>query len=373
MMDVQSLPSLLRTFPPNSSRNRPNVCNGFIATIDEEYPAQHKPVPMSSVEAPRTFGMMLDPVLCITPEKKLASVLRRRTLPTDGLNEDRIAVNDKQNTNLRESRVRFDKNVAIHHLSPEYSTDSNSTENYTSGLSIASDSHESHGMLADISMISNSETGLPLCDDLLESSDIWNNKIDLLSSQQGRVGHFGLYGDDSCDSALLAFGDSSDCEPISVVASDIRASSSEGSRLGLLPDSLKAAKISKSQPRKSSSLPLVRDSPQKLLSKPFVIPASVHGSGVLSSLQATASSLESRQLSTASQRLDLASRSCSTPVTDNALARPELNSMLRMGREIADLRGKTSDLTSIIKEKIDEKMRTKITEKVLNYFDQLLF
>lgn len=76
-----------------------------------ELPSVFRPVPLKPTSS---YSALADPELCLTPERRIPTLVRLRQSSgdecTDGYNP------------LRESRVKFDHNVAVHHLSPEYST-----------------------------------------------------------------------------------------------------------------------------------------------------------------------------------------------------------------------------------------------------------
>ena len=314
----------------------------FLDTTNwDEYPVGQKPVPSSLAEL-YSSRFAFDPLLSITPEKRVPTLVKLNS--TDDV---------EAGSSLRQTKVHFDQNVAVHQLSPEVSADLSSVMNSSEERNTSPEL-----LLASCGCDRDSDTSSPpivrinvSSDDHLNISSDDSYRFSPTSDSTGKLNagetshnyrfldsltkDFNSFGltDPELD---LSLANSTDCEPISIMASDLRVASDSsisrtvGSRVstGKKSESLTAATVSRSRPGAG----LGRSS-DVLLEKPRLRTGG---------LQASASG----------------------GAAMGVLARPELNSSRRLTKEMAELRAEGFDRQAILKGNLDPKLKEKIDEKV---------
>lgn len=299
----------------------------------DEIPVSTKPVPSSLAEI-YSSKFAFDPLLCITPEKRVPTLVQLNS--TDDV---------EPSLSLRQTKVHFDQNVAVHHLSPEVSTDISSIMNSSEERNISPEVPlKSYGRYLE------SDVSPPIVRINVSSEDhldISSEDSYRFSPRSDSTGE--LCADEICQSYMgsltkdfnsfnltdpeldLSLANSTDFEPISIMASDLRTASDSkpvGTRFstGKKTESLSAVTVSRTRP----------------------------GAG----LGRSSDILEKPRLRTGSQAF------ASGGATGGVLARPELNSTLRLTKEMAELRAKEFDKHAILKGNLDPKLKGKIDEKV---------
>jgi len=251
---------------------------------DESTPSLVTPFPSSNHPPSTELTATFDPTLCITPERTVASQLP--------LQHPHLGVSgDDCESNRRTTKVHFDQTVSVHHLSPEYGSNNASSDDHCfSGL---------------------------------------NCNADVLSSM--------------CDQL-----DTSDVEPISIIASDLRRLSPNSVSL------LKELESSKSlQQNSSASKNISGDCTRKKKKS--------------KSDSSTCTQVVTEVGRTGSVPGDSAHTGQHVEPTVEAecvLARPEFNSMLKMSSKIAQLQQLEFDMVAVTKEKISPKLKQQVFEKV---------
>jgi len=250
---------------------------------DESAPSLTTPYPTLPHPPSSELSTAFDSALSVTPERTVSSrVLLHHSDPHLGV------TNNSCEPDHRATKVHFDQTVSVHHLSPEYSSNNESPDDYR---------------------LSELDT-------------------DMLSSTYSEL-------------------NTSDIEPISVIASDLRhLSASSVSLLGELESN-------RSQPHSSSvGKNLLGNGTRKKKSKSGSSPSML----VVTELGNTGGIL--------------AESVCGYPDDEQnvepecVLAKPDFNSTLKMSNEIAQLQEQHFDLVAVAKEKISSKLKQQLFEKV---------
>lgn len=302
-------------------------------------PATAKPVPISMPDG-YLYSAMFDPNLSVTPEKmRLPTLVKLNSAEGD---------DDDSFENFRGTKVHFDQNVAVHHISPEISTDLstlvNSSLESNGSTSAEGLTPESDGAPSGFSSYK------PAVLNLSGSSDEFMSSYSSVGD-----GYVSRYCDGDLSTitkdlnALKAKDPELDlsiinlvesCEPISVVASDLCTKNSKNSFKKSLDSRLYSG-------RNSQSMPIIKvnkNVPEKELSSGKELPV-----------------ISGKSMTTDGIRRLLKDQ----PV--GMLAQPELNSTLRLTKEMSSLKAKEFDVQAVLK---DPKIKGRIDEKVAFYYEQ---
>jgi len=253
------------------------------SAIDESAPLRTTPFPSSHHPPSTDLSSTFDPALCVTPE---------RTVPVSSRVPLRCPVpsvsKDDSEPDHRATKVHFDQTVSVHHLSPEYGSNAGSPDDYRLSELNADSLHST-------------------CDEF----------------------------------------DTSDVEPISVIASDLRHLSPSSVLLLSELDSSRTLQQSSSSGKNIPSDGAKKKKKSKTSSNiPVVMDFGSTGTVSYSS----ADSCQDCEL---------------TVETECALAKPELNSTLKISKEILQLKLQEFDLAAVTKEKISPKLKQQVFEKVM--------
>lgn len=248
------------------------------SAIDESAPLRTTPFPSSHHLSSTDLSPTFDPALCVTPE---------RTVPVSSRVPLQCSVpsvlEDDAEPDHRATRVHFDHTVSVHHLSPDYS---------------------SNGASPDDCRLPELKTDSPY-------------------------------------STCSEF-DTSDIEPISVIASDLRRFSPTSLSLLSEPDSSRVLQRSRSS---ATGKNISGDSAKKKKKSKT--------SSSISAVTIPDSSVHNCQ----NDELIIEA--------ECTLAKPELNSTLKISHEIAQLQLQEFDLAAVTKEKISSKLKQQVYEKVM--------
>lgn len=267
------------------------------------YQGLTKPMAATFLDTFESFG---DPDLCVTPEKptpKLRRTLRDPTTDDECENENETE-SDQTPSRTTKHKVRFDQNVEIKHMSPEY------LGNWGDGSSPSSQSPQQQ----------------------IESGEDKFKKNLEPSRDAYEVNNYRDYIE--INGAAAEADDEDDLEPISVVASDLRETTKTKSK----KENVGASKRKVSKPKKLTSKPKKES-------------------------QRSSSSRESSPLQSAASSV----MSLSDGTTESVFARPEFHTTLRLSKEMKQLQEEELDLSAAVKQKLEVsgKTRTQIQEKVL--------
>lgn len=296
----------------------------------DEFPVSAKPVPSSLAEM-YSNRAAFDPLLSITPEKRVPTLVRLNS--TDDI---------ETGSSLRQTKVHFDRNVAVHHLSPDISTDISSIMNSSEERNVSPEvllKSYDHNLESPpiVRIMNSSEDRLDFCrEDSCRFSPRSDSTDELYMDELSRNYLSSLSKDFNSlrltDPELdLSLANSTDSGPISIMASDLRTASdsslskSVGTRVST---SKKSESLTVNRMRSGAGLGRSGDIPEKPRSRTSS-QASASGGGTM-----------------------------------GVLARPELNSTRRLTREMAELKAKEFDKHAILKGNLDPKLKGKIDERV---------
>lgn len=306
-------------------------------------PVTAKPVP-TPVPDGYSYSAMFDPNLSITPEKiRLPTLVKLNS--AEGDDTDSFA-------NFREMKVHFDQNVAVHHFSPEISTDLSTLVN---------SSLESNGSASPEMLTASPENGTPSRFSSYNPADVSPKDVDLSGSSDEFTSSYSslgnVYASRCCDGELstitrdlnalkakdpeldLSIVNSVEsCEPISVVASDLCTRHSKNS----FKKSLDSRFYSSRRPQSMPNIKVNKNIPEKDLSTRKELP-------VITGKSMTADGIRCLPKD--------------QPV-GMLLSQPELNSTLRLTKEMSSLKAKEFDVQTVLK---DPKIKGRIDEKVASY------
>jgi len=285
---------------------------------------------------------------------------------------------------LRESRVHFDQHVAVHHLSPptdgnspdgsprtSSSPDSIDNDDYASRYSnelstsyLGYDDYETTpkaGVLRDRSG-SGMYGELKELDSTLSSYGFFppSPNTDATCKKHSLSDH--VVRSISGDIAALDNSNMSDSnEPISVVASDLRRFTVDSSG----PSKSKKLFHNNESTLKSRSVPVISDRTPALPMNVYrSLPVVVQRSGVPERSPPYRPLKDFDFANSAGDGAEAPSVDSEEGI-QNALSRPELNSTLRVGRDLAKMKGKGFDVTESMRVRVNARTKLMIDEKVL--------
>lgn len=306
-------------------------------------PVTAKPVPMPTPDG-YSYSAMFDPNLSITPEKmRLPTLVKLNS--AEGDDNDSFA-------NFREMKVHFDQNVAVHHFSPEISTDLSTLVN---------SSLESNGSASPEMLTASPESdAAPSRFSSYNPADVSPKDVNLSGSSDEFTSSYSsslgdAYASRCYDGELstitrdlnalrakdpeldLSIANSVEsCEPISVVASDLCTNTKHSK--DSFKKSLDSRFYSGRKPQSMPNIKVDKNVPEKELSAYKELP-------VVAGKSMTADGIRCLPKD--------------QPV-GMLLSQPELNSTLRLTKEMSSLKAKEFDVHAVLK---DPKIKGRIDEK----------
>ncbi len=321
----------------------------FISDKDS-YPVLRKPTPSLQPPVPGLSQLLSDPNLCVTPEKggtgrKSSPKAGKVRVQTQSLNRgsDEGLVSDRPCRPLNSDRVRFDTVVEVKQLSPDPSL-LTVCEGGSQGQIIGQQAPSSGASPQNVDdewdfsspcLDKSGETygpedkfGTKYVIPKTQYSPPRDGNVDVVdvSSEYKSSTYGDITGAQSSHQGVRTQSsrpsDSSDLEPLSVFASDLRRSAQSTSSL---ENSTKLRKGASTQSQVSHKVV-----PRRETSSPVT--------GV-------------------------------TCVNENVLARPEFNSTVRVGKELQELRESELDVAAAVEQKlrVSSKARSQVDEKVREY------
>lgn len=296
-------------------------------SMEEAFPSRFLPRPLmiSELEAVNT---VLDPKLLVTPERRPPSLVQ---LHHPSPEDDQFY--------HRTTRVHFDQNVSVHHILPECANSSESTDDGSCNRMDSTDCVACPEL--DLTTLSDSEPISVVASDLrnlsvpLRSGFSASNKSSIkkfsctTSSVDDKRGKF-----NANDKSRQVIGgtqrtESHKCADNAKQKLDISLPKSDGARGSPL----------ESYGHQNAMV-------KRSFSSPMVVPetGSTDGLSLADAVMLTSPPSE--------------------PGLQCVLAKPELNTTLKMNREIEQIKQQEFDLPAVVKEKINPKLKAKVLEKV---------
>jgi len=300
--------------------------------MEEAFPSRFQPKPLSVSQLELLKGAY-DPMLIATPERRLPTVVQLQH-PSSSASQ----FPEEDSFRGRVTRVHFDQNVAVHHISPE---SINSSGSLVECYPTTSGSTEDKGMRCPELDLTNLSDYEPIS---VVASDLRNLSSALTSSFKTNSGL------NACRFSDVA--SSNDRHQKHKSADKLHRKSSSNLGIGLnTNDDVKQRETGSVDECSVKRSYIGRKSP---------LESSNHISAVSPVVVSETGSTEGLCLTDA-VRLTSPSMEAGPQCV---LARPELNSTLRLSREIEHVKDQDFDVSAIIKEKLNPKVKTKIVEKV---------
>lgn len=302
--------------------------------MEEAFPSRFQPRPLmvSELEA---VNAMLDPKLLVTPERRPPSLAQLQ----------HPASSEDDQFYHRTTRVHFDKNVSVHHISPECANSSESTDDCSSSWVDSTDGVTCPEL--DLTTLSDSD---PIS---VVASDLRNLPVSLRSSLNA--------SNKSAIKSIPIFTSSVDDMPrkFNTKSDKVKNGAQRTESRKCADDAKQKFQITLPKSDGARRSPVESNGCQSAsLRRSFSSPVVIHETGSTDGVPlADAIMLTSPP---------------SEPGIQCVLAKPELNTTLRINREIEQIKEQEFDVSAIVKEKINPKLKAKVLEKVCTVSNPLL-
>jgi hypothetical protein len=274
-------------------------------------------------------------MLCVTPERRPPVMQLHHPVSAGELEDNEFSLDSRLGG--RGTRVHFNQNVAIHHISPDggrLSVSPPVAHIVSAGGDVGSCDE------LDLTNLSDTEPISVVASDLKNISSSWYTKSSINANSQRSL----IRPSNGCIS-----NSSTDKVHMKVRSKVRNAAEPLGQNL---------------QPLDVESVVTRRIFEQKSPS-PLLFEAGIHVDNRLTTV--TPLIVPEAGSTCGLSRSEMSTSLDSLMTTDSCcvLARPEMNSTLRVRREIANLREKEFDFSTAIKDKTNAKLKSKLAEKVL--------